>query len=117
MGTSERGRAAAERLIQLKFTKEQADARIEAATKAVEAAQKALEAAIAAGVEAANKLQEGQQDAGRADQEDRIQKLVDERQAARVNRNFDEADRMLRELSSMGVKVDDKDLSWTGPNG
>eukprot|EP00440_Ansanella_granifera_P035366 gb/GFBE01038360.1/.p1 GENE.gb/GFBE01038360.1/~~gb/GFBE01038360.1/.p1 ORF type:complete len:161 (+),score=25.59 gb/GFBE01038360.1/:1-483(+) len=48
---------------------------------------------------------------------DRIQDLVDERQQARRDRDFDKADRMRDELKDMGVRIDDTELSWNGPGG
>ncbi|CAJ1347429.1 unnamed protein product [Effrenium voratum] len=51
------------------------------------------------------------------DDADRIQDLVDERQAARRDRDFDKADRMREELKDMGVRVDDTQLTWTGRGG
>eukprot|EP00419_Tripos_fusus_P024490 CAMPEP_0172717490 /NCGR_PEP_ID=MMETSP1074-20121228/71562_1 /TAXON_ID=2916 /ORGANISM="Ceratium fusus, Strain PA161109" /LENGTH=230 /DNA_ID=CAMNT_0013542433 /DNA_START=63 /DNA_END=753 /DNA_ORIENTATION=+ len=48
---------------------------------------------------------------------DRIQRLVDERQQCRRDRDFDKADAMREELRSMGVNVNDAELSWRGPDG
>jgi len=53
----------------------------------------------------------------RGGEEDRIQKLVDERQQCRRDRDFDRADRLREELRDMGVNVDDTALSWRGPGG
>lgn len=115
---------AQEKVEQKRLAKEQAAFRVEstkkgveAAQKALEAAQKAMEAAIAADLEAASQLHEAQQECGKVDQAERIQKIVDERQERRVRKDFDGADRLLNELRSMGVQVNDKDLSWTGPDG
>eukprot|EP00929_Paragymnodinium_shiwhaense_P034210 TRINITY_DN1864_c0_g1_i1.p1 TRINITY_DN1864_c0_g1~~TRINITY_DN1864_c0_g1_i1.p1 ORF type:complete len:156 (-),score=38.62 TRINITY_DN1864_c0_g1_i1:193-660(-) len=48
---------------------------------------------------------------------DRIQQLVDDRQAARKDKDFDKADRLRDELRSMNVNVDDTLLTWRGPDG
>mmetsp|Transcript_75853 Transcript_75853/g.209370 ORF Transcript_75853/g.209370 Transcript_75853/m.209370 type:complete len:89 (-) Transcript_75853:1608-1874(-) len=48
---------------------------------------------------------------------DRIQRLVDERQQYRRDRDFDKADDLREELRSMGVNIDDTDLVWRGPGG
>merc|ERR1712176_1579610 len=111
MGKTERGRIASERVMQLRMAKEQAAARVEAAVKAVEVAQKALEAAIAADLAAENALQTATQESAQIDQEDRIQKVVDERDDARRAREFRKADDLLKELRTMGVEVNDKDFS------
>mmetsp|Transcript_94897 Transcript_94897/g.186156 ORF Transcript_94897/g.186156 Transcript_94897/m.186156 type:complete len:168 (-) Transcript_94897:23-526(-) len=47
----------------------------------------------------------------------RIQRLVDDRQQARKDRDFDRADMIRDELRGMGVNVDDTSLSWRGPGG
>lgn len=49
--------------------------------------------------------------------EDRIQKLVDERQQCRRDRDFSKADRLRDELRDMNVHVDDNCLTWKGPSG
>merc|ERR1739848_621857 len=85
--------------------------------KAVEAAQKALEAAISADVEAANNLQELTQDAAKIDQEDRIQRIVDEREDARRAKNFDKTNELQSVLRGMGVQVNDGDLTWKATGG
>jgi len=54
---------------------------------------------------------------GGGGEEDRIQKLVDERQMCRRDRDFDRADQLRDELRTMGVNVDDTDLTWRGPDG
>ena len=43
---------------------------------------------------------------GRGDESENIQQMVDERQAARRDRDFDKADRMREELKEMGVRID-----------
>ncbi|CAK0814756.1 unnamed protein product [Prorocentrum cordatum] len=48
---------------------------------------------------------------------DRIQRLVDERQQYRRDRDFSTADRMRDELRDMGVQVSDDSLTWRGPGG
>mmetsp|Transcript_1616 Transcript_1616/g.2706 ORF Transcript_1616/g.2706 Transcript_1616/m.2706 type:complete len:190 (-) Transcript_1616:84-653(-) len=48
---------------------------------------------------------------------DRVQELVDERQAARRDRNFDEADKIREELNDLQIRVNDTDLTWHGPDG
>eukprot|EP00747_Dinoflagellata_sp_TGD_P179052 gnl/TRDRNA2_/TRDRNA2_29193_c0_seq1.p1 gnl/TRDRNA2_/TRDRNA2_29193_c0~~gnl/TRDRNA2_/TRDRNA2_29193_c0_seq1.p1 ORF type:complete len:186 (-),score=29.95 gnl/TRDRNA2_/TRDRNA2_29193_c0_seq1:135-692(-) len=53
---------------------------------------------------------------GRASREE-IQRLVDERQEARKERDFDKADRMRQELHDMSVMVDDTRGQWRGPDG
>lgn len=115
---------ATEKVEQKRLAKEQAAFRVESTKKAVEAAQKAweaaqksMEAAIAADLEAAKELEEAKSEAGRADQEQRIQKIVDQRQEMRVKKDFSGADRLLQELRDLGVQVNDKDISWTGPGG
>jgi len=120
----DRAGMAQEKVEQKRLAKEQAAFRVEstkkgveAAQKSLEAAQKSMEAAIAADLEAAQQLHEAQQEYGKMDQAERIQKIVDERQERRVRKDFDGADRLLNELRSMGVQVNDKDLSWTGPDG
>merc|ERR1712176_236335 len=117
MGKTERGRIASERVMQLRMAKEQAAARVEAAVHAVEVAQKALESAIAADLEATNALQEATQEHIKIDQEDRIQKVIAEREEARRAKNFKLGDQLRDELRSMGVTVNDADKIWTGPNG
>lgn len=114
---TERERIADEKVTQQQLVKEQASARVESATKAVDAAQKSLEAAIAAELEATNKLQELKQDASKIHQEDRIQKVVDEREEARRAKNFTKAKDMQSMLSSMGVQVNDNDLTWSAAGG
>eukprot|EP00446_Apocalathium_sp_SHHI-4_P003585 CAMPEP_0177195968 /NCGR_PEP_ID=MMETSP0367-20130122/23796_1 /TAXON_ID=447022 ORGANISM="Scrippsiella hangoei-like, Strain SHHI-4" /NCGR_SAMPLE_ID=MMETSP0367 /ASSEMBLY_ACC=CAM_ASM_000362 /LENGTH=268 /DNA_ID=CAMNT_0018644031 /DNA_START=58 /DNA_END=861 /DNA_ORIENTATION=- len=42
----------------------------------------------------------------------RIQQLVDDRQNARRSREFEKADSLRDELNSLGVNVDDTDLTW-----
>ncbi|CAE7483604.1 cysS [Symbiodinium natans] len=54
---------------------------------------------------------------GREGDADRIQDMVDERQAARRDRDFDKADRMREELKDMGVRIDDTQLTWNAPGG
>mmetsp|Transcript_30065 Transcript_30065/g.70810 ORF Transcript_30065/g.70810 Transcript_30065/m.70810 type:complete len:165 (-) Transcript_30065:33-527(-) len=54
---------------------------------------------------------------GREGDADRIQSMVDERQAARRDRDFDKADRMREELKDMGVRIDDTQLTWNAPGG
>ncbi|CAE7508233.1 cysS [Symbiodinium pilosum] len=54
---------------------------------------------------------------GRDGDGDRIQQMVDERQAARRDRDFDKADRMREELKDMGVRIDDTQLTWNAPGG
>merc|ERR1712176_1070955 len=80
-------------------------------------ANKALEAAIAASMEATNILAETKLEASNSEQAGYIQSLVDERQAKRVCRDFDAADKIEREPNNLGVQVNNRDLSWTGPNG
>eukprot|EP00746_Dinoflagellata_sp_MGD_P072350 gnl/MRDRNA2_/MRDRNA2_29370_c0_seq1.p1 gnl/MRDRNA2_/MRDRNA2_29370_c0~~gnl/MRDRNA2_/MRDRNA2_29370_c0_seq1.p1 ORF type:complete len:153 (+),score=30.52 gnl/MRDRNA2_/MRDRNA2_29370_c0_seq1:102-560(+) len=48
--------------------------------------------------------------------EAKIQDMVDERQQCRRDRDFDKADRIRDELRDMGVRVDDTELTWEGPN-
>eukprot|EP00929_Paragymnodinium_shiwhaense_P104409 TRINITY_DN6880_c0_g1_i1.p1 TRINITY_DN6880_c0_g1~~TRINITY_DN6880_c0_g1_i1.p1 ORF type:complete len:292 (+),score=56.62 TRINITY_DN6880_c0_g1_i1:76-876(+) len=48
--------------------------------------------------------------------EPKIQKIVDERQQARTNRDFTTADRLRDELYDMGVSIDDLSLTWRGPD-
>ena len=43
---------------------------------------------------------------GRGDDQEHIQQMVDERQAARRDRDFDKADRMREELKELGVRID-----------
>eukprot|EP00420_Gonyaulax_spinifera_P022343 CAMPEP_0197901832 /NCGR_PEP_ID=MMETSP1439-20131203/52011_1 /TAXON_ID=66791 /ORGANISM="Gonyaulax spinifera, Strain CCMP409" /LENGTH=323 /DNA_ID=CAMNT_0043522817 /DNA_START=3 /DNA_END=972 /DNA_ORIENTATION=+ len=50
-------------------------------------------------------------------EEERLQRLVDERQEARRARDYDEADRLRENLRGMGVEVNDSELSWKGPGG
>mmetsp|Transcript_54671 Transcript_54671/g.98202 ORF Transcript_54671/g.98202 Transcript_54671/m.98202 type:complete len:266 (+) Transcript_54671:62-859(+) len=114
---SERARAAAERVTQQKFAKEQADARVEAAVKSVEAAQKALETATAASIEAANKLQDLTKEANQIEHEDRIQSLVNEREDARRAKKMEKAKDLESVLRGMGVQVSDHELTWNGPGG
>lgn len=114
---SEEGRIAAEKVTAQRFAKEQAAARVQAATKAVEASQKALEDAMAADVEAAKKLQELTQEASRIDRKDTIQKLVDDREEARRGKNFDKTQDLQSELRGLGVQVNDNTLTWSGPGG
>ena len=47
----------------------------------------------------------------------KFQEMVDERTQCRRNRDFDKADRLRDELKDMGVRIDDTENSWTGPNG
>eukprot|EP00933_Yihiella_yeosuensis_P084962 TRINITY_DN99731_c0_g1_i1.p1 TRINITY_DN99731_c0_g1~~TRINITY_DN99731_c0_g1_i1.p1 ORF type:complete len:154 (-),score=7.62 TRINITY_DN99731_c0_g1_i1:117-578(-) len=49
--------------------------------------------------------------------ETRIQKIVDERQECRKNRDFSRADELREDLKDMGVSVDDTEGSWRGPKG
>eukprot|EP00930_Biecheleria_cincta_P072228 TRINITY_DN59664_c0_g1_i1.p1 TRINITY_DN59664_c0_g1~~TRINITY_DN59664_c0_g1_i1.p1 ORF type:complete len:171 (+),score=17.69 TRINITY_DN59664_c0_g1_i1:76-588(+) len=49
--------------------------------------------------------------------EKQIQKLVNERQECRKNRDFGKADDLRKELSDLGVQVDDTDGNWRGPRG
>ena len=46
-----------------------------------------------------------------------IQQIVDERQAARSKRNYVAADKLRGELQVFGVRVNDRDLTWDGPEG
>mmetsp|Transcript_26213 Transcript_26213/g.60515 ORF Transcript_26213/g.60515 Transcript_26213/m.60515 type:complete len:215 (-) Transcript_26213:41-685(-) len=46
-----------------------------------------------------------------------VQKLVDERQSCRRERDFTRADRLRDELRDMGIQVDDNMLTWRGPKG
>jgi len=48
---------------------------------------------------------------------DRIQQMVDEREALRRDRDYDKADRLRDELKRMGVNIDDTDNTWRGPDG
>mmetsp|Transcript_69171 Transcript_69171/g.119974 ORF Transcript_69171/g.119974 Transcript_69171/m.119974 type:complete len:195 (+) Transcript_69171:3-587(+) len=89
----------------------------QAALKAVEAAQKELEEAIAQDHDLIGKLQEATHEASKIKQEERIQKLVDERFEAKRSREFEKADRLYEELRAMGVQVTGSQLSWTGPGG
>mmetsp|Transcript_28824 Transcript_28824/g.43635 ORF Transcript_28824/g.43635 Transcript_28824/m.43635 type:complete len:158 (+) Transcript_28824:101-574(+) len=52
----------------------------------------------------------------RADR-DRIQRMVDERQQCRRDRDFSRADELRDQLRNMGVNVDDSGLMWRGPGG
>mmetsp|Transcript_70164 Transcript_70164/g.124879 ORF Transcript_70164/g.124879 Transcript_70164/m.124879 type:complete len:272 (+) Transcript_70164:96-911(+) len=115
---------AASKVTELKFAKQHSEARVEnarmkqqAALKAVEAAQKELEEAIAADHEISGKLQEASRDASRAEEVDRIQKVVDERFEAKRSRDFEKADRLEEELRNMGVQVTGSFLTWRGPGG
>lgn len=115
---------AASKVTELKFAKQHSEARVEAARmkqqtalKAVEAAQKELEEAIAADHEISSKLQEATSDASKAEQVDRIQKVVDERFEAKRSRDFEKADRLEEELRNMGVQVTGSFLTWRGPGG
>jgi len=54
---------------------------------------------------------------GRGDDQEHIQQMVDERQAARRDRDFDKADRMREELKELGVRIDDTQLTWNAPGG
>eukprot|EP00446_Apocalathium_sp_SHHI-4_P061721 CAMPEP_0177432838 /NCGR_PEP_ID=MMETSP0368-20130122/76897_1 /TAXON_ID=447022 ORGANISM="Scrippsiella hangoei-like, Strain SHHI-4" /NCGR_SAMPLE_ID=MMETSP0368 /ASSEMBLY_ACC=CAM_ASM_000363 /LENGTH=258 /DNA_ID=CAMNT_0018903513 /DNA_START=59 /DNA_END=835 /DNA_ORIENTATION=+ len=47
----------------------------------------------------------------------RFQKLVDERQQCRRDRDFDRADELRDQLRGMGVNIDDTGLTWRGPDG
>mmetsp|Transcript_130948 Transcript_130948/g.339114 ORF Transcript_130948/g.339114 Transcript_130948/m.339114 type:complete len:186 (+) Transcript_130948:63-620(+) len=47
----------------------------------------------------------------------RIQKMVDERQQCRRDRDFDKADELRDQLRGMGVNIDDTGLTWRGPGG
>ena len=49
--------------------------------------------------------------------EGEIQRLVDDRQAARDSRDFGEADKLRDELQGMGVRINDTDFTWDGPDG
>mmetsp|Transcript_80148 Transcript_80148/g.141800 ORF Transcript_80148/g.141800 Transcript_80148/m.141800 type:complete len:256 (+) Transcript_80148:97-864(+) len=115
---------AASKVTELKFAKQHSEARVEnarmkqqAALKAVEAAQKELEEAIAQDHDLIGKLQEATHEASKIKQEERIQKLVDERFEAKRSREFEKADRLYEELRAMGVQVTGSQLSWTGPGG
>mmetsp|Transcript_34800 Transcript_34800/g.61576 ORF Transcript_34800/g.61576 Transcript_34800/m.61576 type:complete len:230 (-) Transcript_34800:59-748(-) len=112
-----RGNIASEKVEQKKFAKKQAAAAVQAAQKSLETAQKTLETAISNDLEADKQLQQAMSEASRVDQEERIQRLVDERQEKRVKKDFDGADRIRQELRGLGVEVNDADLSWTGPDG
>lgn len=114
---TEKSRLFHERLTQKKFAREQAGARVEAAVKAVDAAQKSLEAAVAAESELAKELQEMQNEGVKIDLEERIQRIVDERQDARRARDYRKSDELRQELRSMGVEVNDNEFIWTGPQG
>lgn len=121
---TQRGIAAAAEVADKRAAKEQAAARVqlrkdmeEAAVKAVEAARKELEEAITADLEAANALQEAERKASNVDLEDRIQKLIDERQEAKKARDFVKADRLEEDLRTMGVTVNRTDFTWNGPGG
>ena len=46
-----------------------------------------------------------------------IQLIVDQRQAARSNRDYAVADRLRNELQVLGVRVNDRYLTWEGPEG
>ena len=46
---------------------------------------------------------------------DRIQYLVEARQEARAQRNYQEAGRLQQTLRNMGVWVSDKQRKWVGP--
>jgi len=89
----------------------------ENAIKALENARKEVEEAVLAEFEAAAALQEAERKAENVGLEDRIQKLVDERQQAKKERNFDKADRLEEELRGMGVHENRTDFTWSGPNG
>lgn len=114
---SEKSRAFYEKFEQKKLAREQAAARVEAGQKAVDAAQKNLQEAITAEAELIKELQNMSQDKGKIDLEDRIQSLVDERQAARQARDYSKSDTLRQELRTMGVEVNDKEFIWTGPQG
>eukprot|EP00930_Biecheleria_cincta_P018699 TRINITY_DN14472_c0_g1_i1.p1 TRINITY_DN14472_c0_g1~~TRINITY_DN14472_c0_g1_i1.p1 ORF type:complete len:164 (+),score=21.29 TRINITY_DN14472_c0_g1_i1:101-592(+) len=47
----------------------------------------------------------------------KIQELVNERQQARRDRDFKTADDIRDELKDMGVRVDDTNFTWDGPDG
>mmetsp|Transcript_130854 Transcript_130854/g.240680 ORF Transcript_130854/g.240680 Transcript_130854/m.240680 type:complete len:262 (+) Transcript_130854:128-913(+) len=119
-----RNRKIHEEVEQKRFAKEQAKTIAKAAASRVEAAQKALDTAIqesakcqAAELEAEHALQEAMTKLTKVDQESSIQKLIDERQDARKAKDFDKSDRLREELRSMGVQVNDDECSWTGPDG
>ena len=59
----------------------------------------------------------GRGKSGRGDDTEHIQQMVDERQAARRDRDFDKADRMREELKELGVRIDDTQLTWNAPGG
>eukprot|EP00929_Paragymnodinium_shiwhaense_P095031 TRINITY_DN5599_c0_g1_i2.p1 TRINITY_DN5599_c0_g1~~TRINITY_DN5599_c0_g1_i2.p1 ORF type:complete len:148 (-),score=39.21 TRINITY_DN5599_c0_g1_i2:161-604(-) len=54
---------------------------------------------------------------GGGDDEERLQKLVDERQQCRRDRDFSRADKLRDELRDMDVHIDDNALTWKGPKG
>lgn len=119
-----KNRQAVEKIEQKRLAKEQATMLAKAADARVETAQQALDTAIqeaakcrAAELEAEHAVQEAIKDGAKAEQENSIQKLVDERQDARKARDFDKSDRLREELRSLGVTVNDEEFSWTGPDG
>lgn len=122
--SSERTRMGDAKVEQKRLAKEQAASLAKTAQARVEAAKQALETAIqeaadrqSAELEAAKELEDAIRERSQLGEEDRIQKVVDERQEARRSREFSKADRLLEELRHMGVQMNDNDLTWTGPNG
>merc|ERR1712151_1179328 len=67
--------------------------------------------------EAANALQEASRDASNVEQEERIQKIVDDLTEAIKTHKFEQASPLQEELRSLGVTLNRADLSWTGPGG
>jgi len=112
-----RASAATSKLSQLKLTKEHDARRVELARKAVEKAQQALEEAIAADLASTAALQKAESESSKVLQEERIQKLVDERYEAKRSRQYDKADSLESQLRDMGVQVSGPHLSWQGPGG
>lgn len=114
---SVRASMATSKVDQLQLAKTQAGMRVEAARKAVDTAQKELEEAMSQDHELTSKLQVAMSEASKIKQEERIQKLVDERFEAKRSREFEKADRLYEDLRAMGVQVTGSQLSWTGPGG
>jgi len=115
---------AAEKIQSKKTAKEQAVALAKAAAERVESLKQALETAIqesakceSAVLEAENAVQEAVRESSQVEEEDEIQKIVDERNEARHNRDYKKADRLRDVLRNMGVQVNDSNFTWTGPGG
>merc|ERR1712079_312548 len=70
-----------------------------------------------AGLAAGTELEKATHEAAHQGQVDRIQKIVDDRQLAKRARDFKKADALRTELRNMGVELNDKDFTWTGPGG